>query len=52
MENMEKQEYKVRVEHLTKYFGNLHVLDDVSFNIKRASSCVWSGQPAAGKQPS
>ena len=26
---------KVEVSHLTKYFGTLHVLDDVSFNIKK-----------------
>ena len=32
---MSEQEYKVRVEHLTKYFGDLHGLDDVSCNIKK-----------------
>ena len=32
---MENQENKVRVENLTKYFGDLHVLDGVSFNIRK-----------------
>ena len=29
----EKSEYKVEVKNLTKYFGDLHVLNDISFNV-------------------
>ena len=32
---MENQEIKVQVNHLTKRFGDLLVLDDISFNIKK-----------------
>ena len=28
------EQIKVRVEHLTKSFGNLLVLDDISFDVK------------------
>ncbi|MCL2001487.1 MAG: ABC transporter ATP-binding protein [Planctomycetes bacterium] len=30
-----ESEYKVNVENLTKYFGKLHVLDDISFKVKK-----------------
>ena len=46
---MENQEYKVRVEHLTKYFGPLHVLDDVSFNIKKGEFLCVVGPTGCGK---
>ena len=46
---MDNQEYKVRVEHLTKYFGNLHVLDDVSFNIKKGEFLCVVGPTGCGK---
>ena len=46
---MSDQEYKVRVEHLTKYFGNLHVLDDVSFNIKKGEFLCVVGPTGCGK---
>ena len=32
---MEKREVKVQVNHLTKRFGDLLVLDDISFEIKK-----------------
>ena len=46
---MSDQEYKVRVEHLTKYFGDLHVLDDVSFNIKKGEFLCVVGPTGCGK---
>lgn len=42
-------DYKVRVEHLTKYFGDLHVLDDVSFNIKKGEFVCVVGPTGCGK---
>ena len=42
-------EYKVRVEHLTKYFENLHVLDDVSFNIRKGEFLCVVGPTGCGK---
>ena len=44
-----QEEYKVRVEHLTKYFGDLHVLDDVSFNIKKGEFLCVVGPTGCGK---
>ena len=32
---MEKREVKVQVNHLTKRFGDLLVLDDISFEINK-----------------
>lgn len=32
---MSDSEYKVEVHHLTKNFGELKVLNDISFNIKK-----------------
>lgn len=46
---MENQENKVRVEHLTKYFGDLHVLDDVSFNIRKGEFVCVVGPTGCGK---
>lgn len=43
------EEYKVRVEHLTKYFGDLHVLNDVSFNIKKGEFLCVVGPTGCGK---
>ena len=42
-------EAKVRVEHLTKYFGDLHVLDDVSFHIKKGEFLCVVGPTGCGK---
>ena len=46
---MSEQEFKVRVEHLTKYFGDLHVLDDMSFNIKKGEFVCVVGPTGCGK---
>lgn len=46
---MDERETKVKVEHLTKYFGNLHVLDDVSFNIKKGEFLCVVGPTGCGK---
>ena len=40
---------KVEVEHLTKYFDTLHVLDDVSFNIKKGEFVCVVGPTGCGK---
>lgn len=40
---------KVEVDHLTKYFGDLHVLDDVSFNIKKGEFVCVVGPTGCGK---
>lgn len=47
-EGMELQN-KVSVQHLTKYFGNLHVLDDISFNIKKGEFVCVVGPTGCGK---
>jgi len=44
-----QENYKVRVEHLTKYFGDLHVLDDMSFNIKKGEFVCVVGPTGCGK---
>ena len=46
---MENQENKVRVENLTKYFGDLHVLDGVSFNIRKGEFLCVVGPTGCGK---
>ncbi len=40
---------KVEVRNLTKYFGSLHVLDDVSFNIKEGEFVCVVGPTGCGK---
>ncbi len=45
----QKSEYKVEVKNLTKYFGNLHVLDNISFNIKRGEFICIVGPTGCGK---
>lgn len=44
-----KQEYKVEVRNLTKYFGSLHVLDDISFNIRKGEFICVVGPTGCGK---
>ncbi len=44
-----KQEFKVEVKNLTKYFGNLHVLDNISFNIKKGEFVCVVGPTGCGK---
>jgi len=46
---MGETDYKVRVEHLTKYFDDLHVLDDISFNIKKGEFLCVVGPTGCGK---
>lgn len=45
----DKRDIKVQVSHLTKYFGNLHVLDDVSFDIKKGEFMCVVGPTGCGK---
>jgi NitT/TauT family transport system ATP-binding protein len=40
---------KVEVKSLTKYFGSLHVLDDISFNIKQGEFVCVVGPTGCGK---
>ena len=42
-------EYKIEVKHLTKYFGDLHVLDDISFNVKKGEFICVVGPTGCGK---
>jgi NitT/TauT family transport system ATP-binding protein len=44
-----KQEFKVEVKNLTKYFGELHVLNDISFNIKKGEFVCVVGPTGCGK---
>ncbi len=41
--------YKVQVDQLTKYFGELHVLNDISFNIKQGEFVCVVGPTGCGK---
>lgn len=43
------KEYKVEVKNLTKYFGDLHVLDNISFNIKKGEFICVVGPTGCGK---
>ncbi|MGX8701728.1 ABC transporter ATP-binding protein [Caproiciproducens sp.] len=42
-------EYKVEVNNLTKYFGNLHVLDNISFKVKKGEFVCIVGPTGCGK---
>lgn len=48
-ETVENQEYKVEVSHLTKKFGDLLVLDDVSFNVRKNEFLCIVGPTGCGK---
>ena len=43
------EQIKVRVEHLTKSFGNLLVLDDISFDVKEGEFLCIVGPTGCGK---
>lgn len=45
----DNREIKVQVKSLTKYFGNLHVLDNVSFDIKKGEFMCVVGPTGCGK---
>jgi len=49
MEKPDNRDIKVEVKHLTKYFEKLHVLDDVSFNIKKGEFLCVVGPTGCGK---
>ena len=46
---MEEREVKVQVNHLTKRFGDLLVLDDISFEIKKGEFVCIVGPTGCGK---
>lgn len=41
--------YKIEVKHLTKYFGDLHVLDDISFHVEKGKFVCIVGPTGCGK---
>ena len=41
--------YKVEVRNLTKYFGDLHVLDNITFNVKKGEFVCVVGPTGCGK---
>lgn len=42
-------QYKVEVRNLTKYFGDLHVLNDITFNVKKGEFVCVVGPTGCGK---
>ena len=49
MAEMTNEKIKIEVKNLTKYFGDLHVLDDVSFNVKEGEFLCVVGPTGCGK---
>lgn len=47
--SISKQDYKVEVKNLTKNFGELQVLNDISFNIKKGEFICVVGPTGCGK---
>lgn len=45
----DRKQIKVEVKNLTKYFGDLHVLNDVSFNINKGEFVCVVGPTGCGK---
>lgn len=46
---MSDDRVKIEVRNLTKYFGDLHVLDDVSFNVREGEFLCVVGPTGCGK---
>ncbi len=46
---MTNEKIKIEVKNLTKYFGDLHVLDNVSFNVKEGEFLCVVGPTGCGK---
>ena len=46
---MDNRENKVQVSHLTKQFGDLLVLNDISFNVKKGEFLCIVGPTGCGK---
>ena len=46
---MEDTRVKVKVENLTKCFGDLRVLDDISFNINKGEFLCIVGPTGCGR---
>lgn len=44
-----ERKVKIQVNNLTKYFGDLHVLDDISFNVKEGEFLCVVGPTGCGK---
>ena len=49
MENENKQEVLLRVEHLSQHFGKVKAVDDVSFEIMKGEVCGLVGESGCGK---
>lgn len=49
MAEKDTRRIKIEVNHLTKYFGKLHVLDDVSFNVREGEFLAVVGPTGCGK---
>lgn len=49
MDRQNTQQYKVSVQNLTKRFGDLLVLDDINFNIKKGELVAIVGPTGCGK---
>ncbi|MDP3386352.1 MAG: ABC transporter ATP-binding protein [Eubacteriales bacterium] len=47
--SLKNENYKVEVKNLTKYFDDLHVLDNISFNIKKGEFLCVVGPTGCGK---
>ena len=46
---MERRKVKVKVSNLTKYFGDLHVLDNISFEVEEGEFLCVVGPTGCGK---
>ena len=46
---MKKNDYIIQVDHLTKKFGNLTAVDDISFDVRKGEIFAFLGPNGAGK---